>query len=284
MAPNTVFNSDAQVGFEAGKEVGEGSFRKGEIEGVPFTLIGTGYSLALRPELLERPKRRTGTIAVADIDGFCRLFNKFKSLYGDEPLIFVDSDPQGKRPATFKAVMNYHGEKPDHGDFAIVHTAQFSVEWNRWMAKNSQGMGHAAFVEHLEDVSDLIKQPLGADLLKLIQSLEGTVKARFENALNLHNGSMKLTYNEDVDIRGVDQTAQRPGEMVVPAEITCAVAPFEFGDAYAMKNRVRYRVNQKQLSFSYEAIDPHLIIQDAVKGQISKIHAATESQPYQGKI
>ena len=69
MAPNTVFNSDAQVGFEAGKEVGEGSFRKGEIEGVPFTLVGTGYHLTLRPELLERPKRSTGTIAVADIDG-----------------------------------------------------------------------------------------------------------------------------------------------------------------------------------------------------------------------
>lgn len=283
--PQTNFNSDAQAGFDAGQQASEHSFRQTSIEGVPITVTREGYTVTKHEDMLAVPLRRKGFIAVADLDGFCRLFNKFKGQYNDHAIIMVDSDPTGKRPATFKAILNHHGtDKPDHGDFGIIHTAAFSVEWNRWMSKNNQAMSHAGFVEHLEDVMDLIIDPPGADLLKLIESLQGTVNARFANALNLHNGKMKLNYEEDVEIRGASEDATRKNVMEVPSEITAGIAPFEFGEKYKVRNRIRYRVQNRGLTFSYEAIDPHRVIQDAVTAQILNIQKETESQPFQGKL
>lgn len=282
------FAGDAKAILDAGKQLGESAFRLVEIQGVPATILQDGYGIMLRPELLPRPKRATGIVKLDSLESFCRFFNRHAPQYPNQSIILVDSDPKGTRGATFKAILNYHGagegEAPGHGDFVAVYTAQLSVEWMRWMEKSGKTLLHAAFVEHLEDVMDVIVEPPGADLLKLIGSLTGTKNARFDNASNLHDGSMKLNYEEDVTLRGADTPATKPGEITVPAEITSAVPPFEYGPKYKVRNRIRYRIQNRQLSFSYEAVDPHLIIQDAVKHQIKEVAEITKTEPFQGKV
>ena len=279
---------DAAVCLAAGEQIAEHAFRKVDIEGVTCTVIKDGYTLALFPKLSPRPKRRQGFVLVNSLESFCRFFVRFATYYPTEPIILVDSDPKGTRGVIFTGILNYHGDEPDHCDFGVIYTAALSVEWLRWMEKSGKTMLHAGFVEHLEDVMELITEPPGADLMALISSLTGTKYARFDNASNLHNGSMKLNYEEDVAIRstvgGSSSTASKPGEITVPTEIAAAIAPFEYGVKYKVRNRIRYRVQDRKLAFSYEAIDPHLIIQDAVKHQIKEIHDITKFEPFQGKL
>jgi Uncharacterized conserved protein (DUF2303) len=281
--PEAKLQTDAQAILDAGEKLAQDAVRTLTFEGVPTIAFRDGYRIERHPELLEHPRRRTGFVEVASLDSFCAFFNRFKSFYKGQPIIMVDADPAGKRGSQFKAALNYHGDEPDHGDFGVIYTAALSVEWLKWMSKNNVPLQHAAFLEHLEDVMNLIETPPAADLMKLLSDLSGTKDARFSNALNLFNGRMKLNYEEDVIVRGAS-IGLKPGDVEVPTEIVAGLAPFEYGQKYVVKNRIRYRVANRQLTFSYEAIDPHKVIQHAVNEEIKFVAEKTEHAPLAGKI
>jgi uncharacterized protein YfdQ (DUF2303 family) len=271
---------DAQACLDAGQLIGGASVRLEVTHGVPAFVVKDGFKVELHPELLPRPTRHTGTLPVANLESFCRHFKKYAN---PDSVILVDADPEGKRGANFIGILNYHHTgDAEHCDFRVTYTAKLSVEWNRWMSKNGKLMGHTEFLEHLEDVKDLIKEPDGAGLLDLISSLEGKVSARFENALNLHNGRMKLAYSEDVELKQGQPVGVKKGDMEVPTEIVSGIAPFEFGTPYRVENRLRYRIQNRSLCFAYEVVDAHKIIFDAVKDQVAKVLEATEVEPLYG--
>ena len=274
MIINENIKTDVGAAIDAGIALGSDGAKFDKVEGIPAIIKQTDFTVELRQDLLARPLRPTGTLTTHNLESFCRHFKKYKDA---DSVILVDSDPEGKRGANFVGILNYHSTTAAaHGDFRVAYTAKLSVEWNRWMSKNGKLMGHAEFLEHLEDVKDLIKEPDGAGLLDLISSLEGKVSARFENALNLHNGRMKLAYVEDVELKQGQPVTPRKGDMEVPTEIVAGISPFEFGSPYRVENRLRYRVQNRALCFSYEVIDAHNIIRDAVQGQVKEIEALTD--------
>jgi uncharacterized protein YfdQ (DUF2303 family) len=251
---------------------------------MPVVIVPYSYEIKELPHLLSKPFRKIGRMVLNDLDSFARYFKAHKT---DNSILIADVDPKGARGTKFKAVFNYHGTASgaqDFGDFTAEYTAQLSVEWLRWMAQNGKPLEHAAFLQHLEDNQDIIKEPNGADLLQLISSLQGKVDARFANALNLHNGKMKLSYEEDVELRGAGSTAAKAGTMEVPSELIAGIAPFEFGTPYKIRNRLRYRVKDRQLVFGYEVVDPHKIIQDAAGGQMAELEELTGVKPLCGQI
>ena len=274
--------TEAGVCIEAGKLLAQDSFRPCEAkDGTPFSVVKDGYKLVFHPELMPVPSRHDGTLVLHDLESFCRHFKKYKD---SDSIIMVDADAEGKRGAIFTGILNYHGTTaPRHGDFRVQYTAKLSVEWLRFMSKNAVTLSHTAFLEHLEDIRDLIVEPDGAELLELISSLEGKVNARFENALDLHNGRMKLSYAEDVEIREGQQPNTKRGALEVPKEIVAGMAPFEFGDdGYKVKCWLRYRIHSRALVFAYEAKEAHRIIADAVRDQVCKIKELTGTEPLYG--
>lgn len=273
---------DAATMFDAGRQVATALNTRTEINGMPVAILPPEYQVKELPSLLKKPFRKHGRMVLQDLESFSRYFKTHKT---DNSIILADVDPKGQRGTKFKAILNYHGgaeDAQDYGDLSAEYTAQLSVEWMRWMAQNGKPMDHTAFLEHLETNQEIIVQPAGAALLELIASLEGRVNAKFTNALNLHNGKMKLSYEEDVEMRG--GSATKPDAMEVPAELIVGLPPFEFGDAYKVRNRLRYRVVNRQLVFAYEMVDPHKIIQDAANGQIKKLAELTEVQPLYGQV
>jgi uncharacterized protein YfdQ (DUF2303 family) len=273
---------DAATGVEAGLKIATLT-QRGDINGMPVAILPEGFGVKQFPELLSKPFRKIGTMKLLDLESFARFFKTHQT---GNSIIVADVDPKGARGAKFTAVFNYHGKDAagqDFGDFRAEYTAQLSVEWARWMAQNGKPMEHAAFLEHLEVNQDIIIEPGGAALLELISSLEGKVSARFSNALNLHNGKAKLSFDEDVELRGTD-SVMKSGALEVPTELKTALSPFEFGDAYKVRNRLRYRVASRQLVFAYEVVDPHKIIQDAAAGQMKRLAELTEVVPFYGQI
>ena len=280
MLINEKLTTETAAALEAGMELGADGAKFEKFEGVPVIVRRNGVTTEFRPELLARPTRATGTLALHGLVSFCEHFKKYKN---HDSIILVDADPEGKRGAKFVGILNYHGvTDPAHGDFRDEYTAKLSFEWNRWMAKNGVMMAHREFLEHLEDVRDLIVEPAGADLMELIGNLEGKVNATFDNALNLHNGSMKLSYSEDVEIKSGQLAGKRKDEMIVPTEIVAQLPIFEYEAPYKVTCRLRYRIQNKQLMFGYEVKSPHLLIQDAVKGQCAVVETVTETKPMYG--
>jgi uncharacterized protein YfdQ (DUF2303 family) len=279
---NTENLSDAAVGVAAGRELAILANGAKEINGMPVVVMPMDYKVEQFPLLLKAPLRKVGRMQLQDLASFARFFNTHKT---ERSVILVDVDPKGSRGAVFTAIFNYHGADPagaDFGDFRATYTAQLSVEWQRWLAKNGCAMEHVPFLEHIENNQDLILEPKGADLLQLISALEGKTDAKFSNAMNLHNGKMKLSFEENVTLRAGADAATKAGTMEVPAEMVVGIAPFEFGVPYKIRNRVRYRVHGRQLVFAYEVVDPHRIIQDAASGQVQKVKELTEVEPFAG--
>jgi uncharacterized protein YfdQ (DUF2303 family) len=271
-------SSDAAACIEAGKELNAVQFSNAP-NGIPLIALKDGWKVEQHPELVTLPPRHSGTLTLADIDSFCRYFKKYKD---DDSIILVDSDPEGKRGATFVGILNYHSvDGPDHGDFRVQYTAKLSVEWTKWMSMNAVAMRHEQFLEHLDNVKGLIKEPDSAGLLELIGNLEGKVNARFDNAKNLHNGSMKLSYSEDVQLTA-GSAGERKSEMVVPEMIVAGLPVFEFGTPYRVECKLRYRVQNRALTFGYEAVDTHLIVKDAVKDQVARVNELTGTEPMFG--
>lgn len=278
-----IYNCDAPAILDAGKQIATALANRSEINGMPVAILPDGYQVRQFPELLRKPFRKHGRMTLNDLESFARYFKTHKTA---NSIIIADVDPKGGRGTRFKAILNYHGgavDAQDFGDLTADYTAQLSVEWQRWMAQNGKPLDHAAFLQHLEDNQAIIVEPAGAALMELISSLEGRMDARFTNALNLHNGKMKLNYEEDVELRGA-ATAARADAVEVPSELTVGVSPFEFGDAYKVKNRLRYRVQNRQLVFGYEVVDPHKIIQDAASGQMAKLEELTGVKPFYGQV
>lgn len=271
-------NCNATAILEAGRQLGA-SARVETINGIPVFISPDGFRVAQLPDLAANPPRKRGTFNALDVPAFGRHFNTHKLT---ESVIVCDPGTES-RLAVFVAIINYHGTLPSFGDFRTAYQPEFSSEWKRWLAANKKGMDHGAFLEFLEENQEQVIEPQGAALLELIKSLEGTAAAKFESALNLHNGSTRLSYVEDVKVRGNVDAATREGTLEVPATLGLGIAPFEFGQPYKLTARLRYRVQGKQLTFAYDIVEPHRIIADAVRGICDKIKELTGVEPMYGK-
>jgi uncharacterized protein YfdQ (DUF2303 family) len=122
----------------------------------------------------------------------------------------------------------------EHGADAVAearfrqHRAELELlvtpEWEFWLKRDGELMDQQAFAEHIEEGLDDIREPDGATMLEVAQSIHGTNKATFRSGYKLENGELKFGYDEDVNIRAGDP--QKHGELAIPHELKLAVAPF----------------------------------------------------------
>lgn len=283
MKNTTTQLGDAQAIVIQMEEMAGNAVRLESQNGVPLQIVKDGYQVKEREELLPRPLRREGTTVLLDLPSFNEYFNRFKS---DASLIYADTSGFPNTIPTFSGVFNANESGPSGlagwADHKCQYQPTFSVEWNRWMKNNKASLTQDAFLEHLSDNLPVVIVPAANEVLALVENLRGSVDVRFDKAVNLFNGKMKLHYSEDVKLTGGNATTKE-ADMEVPSELICAIAPFEFGDIYQVRNRIRYRVQNRQLFFSYEVMDAHKILMDAVNSMITKVKEATSQSVFNGK-
>lgn len=279
---NEIIDNYAKTILDAGKLIGSGIKASATVVGfdgeVPAAIIPQDWKIQTYPETMPAPLRKTGMVKLDNADSFIRFYNDHKE---SNSVIFVDADTTGQRGAVFTGIINYHGlneDEPQFGDFRCVYAAQLSPDWKKWLDKSKSAMNHAQFLEHLDDCQDMIVEPEGAKLLELMRDLEGTVGGAFKSAINLHNGSMDIRYSEEVKAND-----PRDASVQVPVELVVSIQPFDFGAAYRMKNKLRYRVANRAISFGYEPVKPELIILDAVNDQVKNIEKNCGLTPFYGK-
>jgi uncharacterized protein YfdQ (DUF2303 family) len=202
---------------------------------------------------------------------------------------FIDYVRRHQRPTTtiwvepldgkVVAVLNDHGPDQDEefGDFRAELALPVTPEWKHWMSRDKRYGSQTEFAEHIEEGLDEIRDPPGALLLEIAQSMQATVTAEFKSASRLDDGSIAVQWVEDINA-----SAGRAGDLMIPQEITLGIAPFYGEQPYELLARIRYRIGHGELSIGYSLNRPDTIIRDCLLEIRSRIEEAFPGQVFIG--
>lgn len=229
--------------------------------GEPFIVIPATCKVERLGEIIT-PGHIKRSVSLLEAGSFADYVNRFKT---DCTQIFaLVTDTGGK----FVAVLDYHGPAPELKASFCDHLAIYepiqTVEFKSWMEANRRRMGQVEFAVWLEENAAVLKEPVGAELLELVQTLHGHSEARFNQTFRLKDGSCKIQFDEDVVVRGTSAASSKPGELELPDTITAGIAPFQGAPLYEIKARLRVRLENRKLSLWFETIAPHQIIRDSL--------------------
>jgi len=259
------------------KELADAAHGIREQNGVPFILAPPGYDVKSLTHMLPHPPRKKASVKLSTLDSFIDYANEQSQ---DSSRIFADVTDRG---ATFVAVLDFHEEgkgAANWGEHRVTFACEPTVEWKRWLDHNKKQMSQIQFAEFMEENQLAVRTPVGADLLELIQTLEGKKNVRFDSTQRLSNGRTVLNYEEDIVLSG--NAGTNKGKIEFPTELKLGIAPFKGSDTYAVMARVRHRIEDRAMRFSYELVDPHLVIENVCKEMIEKIEKETELTIFHG--
>ena len=260
--------------MNAGKAMGATTLPE---KGEPFVIVPSpeGYKPIGVGKFYE-PTHVQAMVSADTPESFADYVNLFKI---EDTMIFACVGNQG---ATITAVIDYHLDAVTPRRCAHWCTCKLAptVEWNRWMAANGVPKAQLDFAEFLEENQDLITSPPGAELLELVQTLEGKNHVRFNSAVRLPTGRISLAYEEDVELRG--GVTPDKGKVEMPPIITAGIAPFEGLDKYLVTARLRWRIADRKITFFLNTVNPHRIVRDAVNGVLAMVEEKTMIKPILG--
>lgn len=240
----------------------------------PYVVIPSEYSVESLEHLLERPLRKKGSPTFNDIQSFNRYVNAHKTK--ETVIAATVSDTSG----SFAAIFDYHQSGAgDAGwkDHGARYNCPPSPEWARWTRMNGNTFNQAQFAEFIEDnILDIVK-PKGAEMLEIAKTLQAKKSVAFRSAIRLENGDNELQYDETTTAQ-----AGKKGAFAIPAKFELGLKPFVNSPAYKVEARLRYRINEGALVFSYELLRPHLVIRDACNDLIETVKKETGIAPFNG--
>lgn len=240
-------------------------------------VVPVSYKLENLERLMNRPARTKLHLKLDELPSFIAYVKEFKT---EATKIFVKSCPTG---VSFEAVIDF--DEPGEADWRehrVSYAAIPTPEWTRWIANSTTPMTQLEFAEFLEANQMQVVDPPGADLLEMVQTLEGKNNAKFRQVKRLSNGKQSLEYVEDIELKG--SMGSQTGQIEMPAMLRLGLSPFRGGSNYAVAARLRYRIADQTISFRYELVDPHIIIRDAVQEMMAAVSKECEIEPLQGSV
>ena len=245
-------------------------------------------------KLLEKPRRKTGTITATSHESFNEIVKAHKE---GSSAIFVNGDT-----GAFTAVLNFHDKAADgqrFGDLRVSYTPKKSKVWETWNAKSAQNMivpDFADFIdEHILDITE--PPPVDSDneadlrLRDLAKSFSTTIapKAKLievSRGLRIHsNDEMETVVNTNSGETAIqfknehkDATGNR---LEVPGLFCIAVPVFDRGVVYRLPVRFKYRA-KGAVVFSYTLLNGDKAIENAIAEMVTTTRAATELPVFYG--
>ncbi len=272
--PNETLTSAAAV--ETIYEYGAAQAKPFEVEGAQFALVPKSFNLSpLAPHLA--PKYITQHLNLLTAQSFIDYVIAQPAIEGNRRAIFVNYNAQECR---FMAVLDYHGTKPGRCVHEAVFAAPKTEEWGRWLVIDRKDQTQGQLAEFLEENMAMFKTPGGADMLELVNNLEGRVEMDAASAQKLNSGAFRVLFEENVTLRGGTGTAQIdfPTLAVLQIPVYLGEPPFEF------EARLKYRISSRKITFRFETIRLQAIIRQASEAIIQRIADGTNLPIYRGVI
>lgn len=192
------------------------------------------------------------------------------------------------------AVIDYHGlnHEPRHGRHRVEYAFPISDEFKAWHAQNGKPMGQAEFAAFLEEhaaelaspedgeVSEferLFKEKFGTptEILVLARELEVLVSHHVKNKIRLQSGETEVIFVEEHQDKG-----GKP--VVVPGIFMVSVPAFLDGLPVRIPARLRYRISEGAIKWSYQLYRWEFWLRDRVKQDLDHVAADTGLPAYEG--
>lgn len=215
-------------------------------------------------EFRDQPRRKTGTVTVADVPSFLAFYTKHAS---PDAEVFAD-----RVRGTVTAILDAHtghGGVPQWQGHRVVLQLKHTDAFQAWAAVNGKLMSQTAFAEFIEDRRADIREPSAADVLELAQTFQATTKVDFKSSSILKSGQRQLSYVESIDAK-----AGHRGEMAVPDHLQLAVAVYEGATvADAVTARLRFRIVDGRLQLAVVLDQLADVVRAAFEGVIAEVQA-----------
>lgn len=238
--------------------------------GEAFATLPSGYTLASLEKFRERPDRIRGLAALDDLQSFCAYVNEQKK----DSRIFVNR-------VTGAAIcyLDFHVEQADWLDHVATWTPLAAPAWEYWNRNNGKPLSQQQFAEFAEDRLRDFENPTGGEMFDIITTLTATGQLNFSRATRLDNNTVKLTYEETIDTK-----AGQKGELTVPQIFALGIDLFPGLGTSAVQARLRYRIQNGELTFTYKLIDTEALWRKAVDSIVETISKATGLPVFMGKF
>ncbi|NSZ47954.1 DUF2303 family protein [Agrobacterium vitis] len=253
-----------------------------------------GKAISVKPlleEYREKPRAKLGTAEVKTLESFISLVNRHKT---SDSVIFAETDWQ--KPS-ITAVIDYHqaesGGEADNCKHRIKYPFPLSEEWQAWVAQNGQPMNQTDFAQWIEDhIPDLaaptqeevdeyldvfsLKTAYPNELVTLSRGLQVNVASNVKNNVTLQSGEGQITFEEEHR----DATGAK---LSVPGLFILSIAPFFMGTKARIPVRLRYRVKNGAVIWSFHLYRPDIHITDQVRADLDSAEQETALPAYEGK-
>jgi uncharacterized protein YfdQ (DUF2303 family) len=212
------------------------------------------------------PYRKTGTVALRDVDSFAGYVNRHRDPHGTT--LWGNA-----KAGTIVAVLNDHEDDhltaadddppvdtgvPGWGDHRTVLQLEATPDWLGWLALDGKLGSQEDFAEHLEDLAHTVAIPTAADMLELAQHFTAARNVDFKAGKRLGSGETTLLYDETITA-----SAGQHRQIAIPNEIELAVTPFYGTEPVRLVARFRYRINNGALKIGYKLIRPDIVLEAA---------------------
>lgn len=196
-------------------------------------------------EFKASPSRKKGVTTVRDTASFLALYGKHADenteVYADAERLLVTAvlDANTKDAARW-------------GTHRLNLQLRTTDAWKQWLALDGKLMAQEQFAEFIEDHLPELREPTSAEMLEIVQSIQGVTKAEFQSGTRLSDGRRQFQYVETVAAK-----AGQKGQLTIPEVFTVGLLPFEGSEGYEITARFRYRIgNDGKLTMAYKLERP----------------------------
>lgn len=181
--------------------------------------------------------------------------------------------------AKVTVVLNDHTADGQQGwaDHRVALQLETSPELAAWLKHDDQAIGQETFGDFLEERLLDIIDPDGSTMLEVARTFSATVGATFRRAVNGHDGTTSLTWQEDVDAK-----AGKSGQLEVPREFTIGVPPYVGCAAVKIRGLFRYRVADGQLRLGYRLLNLDDVRRQAVAEVLTEVGNRLDLVAFEG--
>lgn len=223
-----------------------------EVKGVPFIVGHKDYEASSCEKLLPRPVHDERLVTLADAASFTEYIRR----HGQKnTAVYVSATwPASNAPMAEVIIDDGAAGQSSWRDhratLSPVLTKAFS-DWRMIDQEKINQLNLCVFLDrHLQDIvrPEGTTAPSAAEVMTFASTLSDIRKVEFKKSVNLDNGRVQLTYNEE------DTGTQN---IVIPKEFYIQVKPLEGHDStYRLKVSMRYRIEDGvKLSFTLELRD-----------------------------
>lgn len=219
---------------------------------------------------LPAPRRKRGTVTLADADSFAAYVTRHQT---PATVLYANQDR-----AQVVAILNDHAaDGAGWGDFRAVLQLALTKPWQHWAAKDGRLLPQTEFAEHIEQGLEEIVAPPAAEMLELAQHFEAHNRVEFKSVQVLADGRRSFRYEEQLEAK-----AGQAGTVQTPREFELGVPPYEGTGPWKVVARLRYRLNGGQLAIGYSLVRPEAVLRAAFGEALETITAATEAPILRG--